>query len=425
VIRFRPRFGPFNAFVLFAVFVCRAALAAPNDADASKLRQQAIEQDYLATDFAAAEAKLAQALTLCKDRSSCAPAVSARIHCDFGVVYFAQQKKDEADAQFAAALKDDPNVTIGPDLSTPELRKEFAAVKDATPASAESADAGAAPDAAESAPSPPPHKTSPSSEVSDCPPGFPGCKAASPSVTCSTNDDCSGGETCRDGSCGSGESTESAGDAKAKANWLSLAVEQDFLLLPSANNVCAGGSGYTCFDGNGRYDNQLPITGVSTADSVNGGLSPATLRIMLGYDRAFGSNITLGTRLGFAISSAPNRPGGAAFFPVHLEARATYWIGHNALARKGFRPFVLAAGGGAEVAASLTAFVYNVNAAPNSAASQYQAWKRVGQGFLALGLGTMFAFAPNNGIVLEVRGMELFPTSGTALGVQLGYTLGL
>ncbi len=413
------------------MFVCRAAFGAPNDADAGKLVQQAIEQDYLATDFAAAEAKLTQALALCKDSANCTPALRARIHCDFGVIKFAEQKKDDADAEFAAAVKDDPTITIGADLSTPELQKELATVKGATPATPETPDGGAAPPppappAVESPSPPPPHKVSSSgSETNDCPPGFPGCKAGSPRTTCSTNDDCSGGETCHDGGCDESEGTESPEDVKAKANWFSLAVEQDFLLLPSANNVCAGGSGYTCFQSNGQYDDQLPMTGPGSADSVNGGLSPATLRIMLGYDRAFGSNVTLGTRLGFAISSAPNRPGGTAFFPAHIEVRATYWIGHDALARKGFRPFVLAAGGGAEVAASLTAFVFNVNAAPNTTASQYQAWKRVGQGFLAIGLGTMFAFTPNSGIVLELRGMELFPTSGTAVAAQLGYTLGI
>jgi hypothetical protein len=422
VIRFRPRFGASSAFFLFAFFLvslARAVFAASNDAEAGKLRQAAIEQDYLATDFAAAEAKLTQALALCKEPGSCALTLRARIHCDFGVVYFAEQKKDEADAQFVAAVKDDPNVTIGPDLSTPEVQKELAGAKASAPPAA---GAAATADTGEATPPPPTGKSSASSETTDCPPGFPGCKTVTPATTCSTNDDCNGGETCQSGTCsGATESSNNQEDVKPKDNWLSLAFEQDLLLLPSANNVCAGGSGYTCFQSNGTYDKLVPDPkNNGNADSVTGGLALANQIIMAGYDRSLGSNFTVGARIGFAISSAPTRPGGTGYFPLHLEARATYWIGHNALSRKGFRPFVLLAGGGQEVASSLSSFVYDTG---STQASQYQAWKRTGQGFVALGVGTAIAFSPNFGVVVEVRGMQLFPTSGTALGLQLGFPL--
>ncbi len=429
MIRFRRRLGPVSAFVVFCGFLSRVALGAPNDAEASKLRQQAIEQDYLATDFAAAETKLVQALALCKDSASCTPALRARIHCDFGVVYFAEQKKDEADAQFAAAVKDDPGVGISVDLATPELQKELAAVKGSAKPAGESegkAETTEPEASGEKTEATTPPKKSSSSETNDCPPGFPGCKSNAAGTTCSTNDDCSGGETCHDGTCsGGGGEEEAAEDITPKANWLSLAVEEDLLLLPSANKVCAGGSGYTCFASNGDYFSQAPLTGANTADSVNGGLSPATTRFLVGYDRAFGRNFTLGARVGFAIGGGPTRPGGTGFLPLHLEGRATYWIGHNALAHKGFRFFALVAGGAAEVDSSLAAFAYSQNAAANSAPGQYQAWKKTGQAFGAVGLGTMFAITPNSGIVLEIRAMELFPTSGTAIGAQLGYTFGL
>ena len=57
------------------------------------------------------------------------PATRARIHCDLAVVYFAQEKKADADAEFASAVREDPNVAISTDLTTPELRAELASVK--------------------------------------------------------------------------------------------------------------------------------------------------------------------------------------------------------------------------------------------------------------------------------------------------------
>lgn len=438
MIRFRSPFGALRTSAAFFLLTAlglgspRTALAAANDAEAGKLRQAAIEQDYLATDFASAEAKLTQALGLCKDAGNCTPALRARIHCDFGVVYFAQQKKEEADGQFAAAIKDDPNISISPDLSTPELQKELAAVKASAGGSSggggEAAAAGS--DTGETAKPAPAEKSasssaSTSSSESDCPPGFPGCKAASSEKSCSTNDDCNGGETCENGSCtgtpvGGGDENE----VPPKLNWLHLTFEQEFILLPSANNVCAGGSGYTCFTSDGKYDQNAPLPGSpASSDSVGGGFSPANQIIMLGYDRAFGGSFTLGARIGFAISSAPTRPNGTAFFPLHFEARAAYWFGKNALARKGFRPYVVVTGGAAEAASSLTAYVYD-SASGESHTNPYQAWKHVGQAFIGGGLGTGFAFTPTFGITAEVRVMEYFPTTGTGLGIQVGPTLG-
>ena len=441
MIRFRSPFGALSTSAAFFLLTAlglgfpRTALAGANDAEAGKLRQAAIEQDYLATDFASAEAKLTQALGLCKDAGNCTPALRARIHCDFGVVYFAQQKKEEADGQFAAAIKDDPSVTISPDLSTPELQKELAAVKASAGASGGGAEAAATgADTGETAKPEPAEKgtssstaTSPSSET-DCPPGFPGCKSASTAKSCNTNDDCNGGETCENGTCTETPVGGSSEDQlPPKLNWLHLTFEQEFILLPSANTVCGGGSGYSCFNSSGTYDKNAPLAmSPSTSDSVGGGFSPANQIIMLGYDRGFGSNFTLGARIGFAISSAPTRPGGTAFFPLHFEARAAYWFGRNALARKGFRPYVLLTGGAAEAASSLTAYVYdgtNVVGGQQQTA-QYQAWKHVGQAFIGGGLGTAFAFTPTFGITAEVRIMEFFPTTGTGLGIQIGPTLG-
>jgi hypothetical protein len=511
---------------------------APNDAAALKLRDDAIDTDYLATNFAEAAGKLQKAIALCKGAASCSSTVRARLLCDLGVIDFTMKREDDSRAHFAAALKEDPNVALDKDLSSTDVQHEFAEVKaggGAAPAAPEAAGAGRsaagakgdmahapitsqalltpipiyvelpegvtatkvyvrykapgqtewktvrmtkrgngfgteipcmdvgdslgelkyfvqATDAAGGivassgrmgepytvrivahvqgeAPHlpdrPPPTACS---AASDCPPGFPGCHTttkSSGSEACVSDDECSGGQTCVDGECGGpGEgSSETLEHGPIKRNWLSVGFEADGLLLPSANNACAGGSGYTCFSSGGSYYADNPLQNAD--DLVNGGFTLATERVLFGYDRVVWENVTLGARLGFALGGGPQRPGGTAFMPVHAEVRAAYWFGNNPFARSGFRFFVLAAGGMAEVDASVPVDVFaNAAAYPNDSQDK-RAWKKAGQGFAALGGGAMYAITPSTGIVLEAKIMEMLPTSATGLGLQLGYLVGL
>ena len=516
-----------------------AAPTAPNDAAALKMRDEAIDTDYLATNFADAAAKLQKALTLCKAATSCSSAVRARLLCDLGVIDFTMKREDDSRAHFAAALKEDPNVTLDKDLSSTDVQREFAAAKagGAGPAAPEApgaapASPGAKGDMAHApitsqafltpipiyvelpegvtatkvyvrykAPGqtewktarmtkrgngfgteipcmdvgdsvgdlkyfvqatdasgdivastgrmaepytvrivahvegeaphlpdrPPPTACS---AASDCPPGFPGCHStttkSSSAEACVSDDECSGGQTCVDGECGGSEggSAEAEEHVPIKRNWLSVGVEADGLLLPSASNACAGGSGYTCFSDNGSYYADNPL---ANADNlVNGGFTLATERVLFGYDRVVWDNVTLGARLGFALGGGPERPGGTAFMPVHAEARAAYWFGTTPFARSGFRFFVLAAGGMAEVDASVPVDVFaNATAYQAKTSQDERAWKKAGQGFAALGGGTMYAITPSSGIVLEAKIVEMLPTSATGIGLQLGYLVGL
>ena len=277
----RRRIWSLVGIVFFSSLVSRSAFAAANDAQAAKLREAAIYQDYLATDFPSAEKKLTQALALCEKPADCTATTRGRLHCDLGVVYAATQKTDEANAQFAAALKEDPNVTIDADLTTPELQKQFAAAKAgggaaAAPAAPASKPAAAAPAAdtsgddssGDDSTDEKPAATKPA-ESSDCPPGFPGCKSGEPS-SCANDDDCGTGEKCVDQKC-SGNS-ESSGPAKA--NWVSLAIQGDGLLLPAKNDVCAGGQGYSCFNSDGSWYSGTPNT--NGGGQVLGGLSLGT-----------------------------------------------------------------------------------------------------------------------------------------------------
>ena len=402
------------------VLVARAVLAAPGDAPATKLRNDAIDNDYLATNYASAEAKLKSALALCKSPADCSPPIRARLLCDLGVVQFMLKRVEEGRAQFAAALEADPTLTLDPDLATPDLQREFGAVKGGTARAAGSGSAGSSPPAAPVPAGDTAHPRIASEDPTDCPPSFPGCSAGAKATACASSEECAAGETCSEGACV--PSREPAAHVPHKRSWLSVAFEEDALLLPSAANACAGGTGYTCFNG-GSYYSGIPLAGAD--DQVTGGIALGTSRILVGYDRAIGDNFTAGTRLGYALGGGPQRPTASSFLPIHVEVRGTYWFGDNPLARSGFRFFVLAAGGMAQLDASVPVTVYASTQAYTSQQSQsYQAWKKTGLGFGAIGGGTLFAITPAIGVALEAKVMEMFPTTGTGLGAQIAYVEG-
>jgi hypothetical protein len=395
-MRFAPR-SPWPLAALLALLSpllsAGVAAAADNDAAALALRKDAIYDDYLSTRFVDAETKLLKALSMCDGAADCEVTTRARLHCDLGVIEFALDNPKEGRQHFASAVHKDPKVTIGHDLSTPDLEKELAAVKTAAGAPPPSSGGDeAAPDGA------------PSGEPVDCPPGFPGCKEA----------------PAKDEAAEPAEPAETV-DAPYRRNWVSVAFQVDALLLPSASNACAGGTGYTCV-GQGYYAGR-PLAGAD--DVVNGGIRLATMRVLLGYDRALAPNFMVGGSLGFAFNGGPTRPGGRSFDPVHAEVRASYWFGHDPLARKGLRLFVAGSLGMAQVDGSIPVDIYASTAAYQAGQSQdYSAWKKTGLGFASIGLGLMYAVTPGSGVVLELKGQEMFPTTGTVLALQLGYSVG-
>jgi hypothetical protein len=550
--------------VSIGLLSARFAAGAPNDAAAQKLRDQAIDQDYLGTNYPAAEKKLTDALALCQRTSDCSPFIRARLHCDLGVVEYALHKLDLARTEFATALLEDPNVDLDKDLANTDVQREFSAAKSggAPPAgppspgpAAASAPAGpggtppagaasggmihvaprrqqvhtplplyveVAPDfgaarvivrfkpvgghdwktiqlskrgngfggeipcadvagregelqyfvqaldangdlVAASGRSVTPHSvaivrklegeaphlpgeappeackpgTAPTeaasggtdvTEASDCPPGLPGCHAEAP-TSCESKDDCMVGEECVDHGCRKGgEGGQDEGRAPRK-NWLSLVVQADILLMPGANNACAGGSGYSCFrSDNGNYYADIPVAGFD--DQVLSGLATAPMiRILLGYDRVVWPNFAVGARLGYAIvGGGPQRPAangndaGPSFFPVQIEGRIAYWLGKNVFARKGLRFFGFASAGLTEVDASQSIDVRTNAAGPTIFVD---AWRKTGVGFASVGPGMMYAVTPNGGLTLEVKPIVLFPTFGFALSAALGYSIGL
>src|SRR5689334_23041588 len=103
--------------------------AAPKDAQALKLDEDAINNDYLATKFGDAEKKLKQALALCAKADACSANVVGQLHRDLGIVYVVASRPDEAKTQFVEALKADPSTKPPKELTTPEIEQVFSAAK--------------------------------------------------------------------------------------------------------------------------------------------------------------------------------------------------------------------------------------------------------------------------------------------------------
>jgi hypothetical protein len=233
----------------------------------------------------------------------------------------------------------------------------------------------------------------------DCPPGIPGCAKE----------------------VGPDEPPPEAGST-IKKNWLSLSFQQDWLGVSGAKNTCSGGNEYACFEADEFY---APIPYDKSGGELAGGMSIATSRLLIGYERIFGKNISVGARVGFAFGGGPQAPEGAAFIPVHAEARAAYWFGADPFSRSGLRPYLTLGGGLAQVDASVEVSVYTTE--QDFIADKRQvldAWKKSGLVFIAAGGGAMYAIKANTGPFAELRVVQLFGSSGTALGATIGYAYG-
>lgn len=326
--------------------------------------------------------------------------------------------------------------------------------------------------------------------ASDCPPGLPGCVSTKRGkrgnkgwgASCDETKECQEGLACRNGQCENADageskeepakSCESSADCDGTAcidgkcesgnaakNWASFSVQQDLALI-GGSDVCSPSSqkdnGYACFksDGSQYFGNPTP----GAADAIASGIAPATTRIMVGFDRLFGRNVTVGARLGFAFRGGPaqdtnpdfgefNLGAGAAFLPLHAELRAAWWFGANPMAKKGIRPFVFAGGGMAQVDSKVSVQVRELEPAtssgytdPNDPANSdiiddysgqqnprtqtIDAWKRMGKSFVQVGGGVMYAVTPKGGFVGELKLMAMFPTSGIVLAPSIGWAQG-
>jgi hypothetical protein len=277
-----------------------------------------------------------------------------------------------------------------------------------------------------------------------CTPGDNGrtCESA---PSCDNDDSCPSGTVCKGGTCdvpvdNGGEAEKPEGPAEPyKKNWLGLHFAGDIAFL-SGKGVCTSGD-YTCY-----YGGDVPVDGrgiiaKNYSGNLNGGGTLATVRVLFSYERLFSQHIGLEGRLGFAFNGGPKAADGTSFLPLHAEARLKYWFRNEGFSKKGFRPFVLLGGGIAQVDGKLTVSVGDctvpgstppvaVNPTCQATGSgahpaKLIAYKKLGQSFITVGGGAMYAFNEKHGLVLNLNLMYMLGSSGPVIEPSLGYELGL
>ena len=215
-------------------------------------------------------------------------------------------------------------------------------------------------------------------------------------------------------------------------NWLSLMLQQDFLVYGDTKDVCPsadqngkeylGQPGYSCRDAEGVYKGDVYH---GAGNEVHGGFGLATLRINIGYDRVLASRLMLGARFGVLLLKAPAVTGSKAPKPIGGEARVAYYFGDNPFERKGLRPFTSFAVGFAEVDGKVSVVYYkNHIDYQNNKQGRLDVWRTTGPGFVALSGG---ASLPLGDFMLsgEIRLQAMLGTFAfsPALAVTLGYGL--
>ena len=258
-------------------------------------------------------------------------------------------------------------------------------------------------------------------DPTDCPAGLPGCPSEPVlRVPCESDSDCEGGKSCGwDGYC---EAVE------RRRNWLSFEVEQD-LGLVAATGACSISSqeneGYTCVR---RTDGEQYV---GNPVYTNEPLAAATgqLRAVVGYERLFYYNSTVGVRVGYALTRQPALDGASSFLPLIAELRVAHWFGVDPFSRMGPRPFVFAGGG---LGMFDLAFAVHVREDPTGGSVQggnalhqtLDGYRRSGDAYVGVGGGVMLAFWSSGGPVVELGVAQVFPFGATVLIPRLGWRVG-
>jgi hypothetical protein len=274
----------------------------------------------------------------------------------------------------------------------------------------------------------------------ECPPEFPGCKESKKGAgfNCEADSECQSGQ-CKNGACFSDEGIETKCDSDTgceagqwcnnglctspKKNWFSISIQQDILFAPAVKEVCKNQNDYTCFVGDQYYDGSQAVAGIN--DEIAAGFTPSTTRVLLGYDRVVADGVMVGARLGYAfLGAGPVADGGKAFFPAHIEARASYWFGADPFIRVGVRPYVVGGLGAGQFDGKVPVPLANEALGVRSQLTP-DAWRKVGTFFGTAGFGMMYAIDHDSGVTAELKAAAALPTFGLVGSIQVGYSRGI
>jgi hypothetical protein len=308
-------------------------------------------------------------------------------------------------------------------------------------------------------------------DTGDCPPDFPGCKKPKgPETGPSGKPE---GEAClEDSECASSQCKKDKGadpldkgvctapeGAKPKYRkfWVGLQLGFDFSFVPSGDDVCKihptnatdadrGGlpvndTGYYCVDNGADYptrpsgdpeslkQNYSIEFPSANNNKVQGGLAPATFRILASADYGITRNILIGGRVGLVVNTYPGAEGGidgkGFSAPIHLEARGTYLFGQGLEKESGITPYVFFGAGISNWDARVGIQVREIDGASKKN-RPVDAWYLGGPGFIGFGGGVRLNVNQRLAIPLGVRmalalGNGVLPALSPELGIQYGF----
>ncbi len=359
------------------------------DVEATREATEAMSQSFAATRYDEARKRLEQTIARCQ--KTCSPAVNARLQRDLGVTLVSLGQPGPAADAFRVALAADPSIKLEDAYASSPVWKIWNEV-----ALAQARGSAPVPEARprkrpreddEEPPPPPPSSTPP-------PPRSPW--------------------------------------------WIGPAAQLDLVPM-GGTNACSRSSQdstrFLCFRGD--HEPYLGSPRADQAGTVDSQLAVGTARLMIAVEREMSGSITLGARLGYAFRGGPDPSRGSPFLPFHAELRAGYWPLGNRSAEGSIRPFVHAAIGIAQIDASAqvqvaecragdTTCIPAANGQPGGAnpdAQPLDAYRRLGQGFGALGVGGWLPVTEGSGLQLEVNVLGTFATSGFVLSPSVAYAV--
>jgi hypothetical protein len=252
---------------------------------------------------------------------------------------------------------------------------------------------------------------------------------------CQSDLECDGKAVCKEGKCvdPNAEVADEAEGALGPAVWLSLGLVADAMFI-SGTDVCTEKSqvsgGFTCTRASGSQYHGTPLPGGGGKVS---GISFGPLRLAISASARLAQNISAGVRLGYAVLGQGPRPdGGHNFLAFSAEVQGAYWFSDHAFSTKSVGPFIELSGGLAEIDGHSKVTVHEDTTAPktvsqldNPPQQSLDAYQKAGAGFAGAGAGVFIPFGQRAGLLADLRVLQLFPSSGTALSLGVSGAFGL
>jgi hypothetical protein len=197
-------------------------------------------------------------------------------------------------------------------------------------------------------------------------------------------------------------------------------------MVGSMSNVCgtagdATPSNVLCLSSGGDAYTGVPQPGEpgdGNGNAIRGGPHVGTTRLLAGIDYLVGSSVMLGVRVGWAFNGAPRDT-----LPLHLEARASYFMERDPFRRTAVREYLALVGGRAEIDDKYGVQVKEAmpGGSGTGTTQDLVVYRAAGKYFAGAAAGLMFPLGAKQAIVAEMKFVASFPTQGFAISPCLGY----